>query len=159
MALQKAHIIVILKFPYAYGHIVRARKQQMHINCHACDGISVAPKLGNVVICADVPNIHALVTAAHYHVTVASLLGTTACRAQVSHVLGICVELKAEDLSAAVVNLFFFFHAIESALGKLSITSSFRYLGVVYDHFELRVYGAGKHGVGVGALFLRDFPN
>ena len=135
MALQKAHIIVILKFPYAYGHIVRARKQQMHINRHACYRISVASKLSNVVICADVPNIHALVATAHNHVAVASLLGTTACRAQISHILGICVELKAEDLSAAVVNLFFFFHAIESALGKLSITSPFRYLGIVYDHF------------------------
>lgn len=44
-------------------------------------------------------------------------------------------------------------------MSDFSIAAPLGYLCVVDDHLELRVDGAGEHGVGVGAFFLGDLPN
>ena len=110
----------------------------------------------NMIISANIPNIHSFVVTSHDHISVAPLIVADLRFSMVCHILRIREELKAEDLGAGEQLLLLLL--AEAALSELPVAASLGDLGVVNDHFKLRIYRAGEHGVGVGAFFLGNLP-
>ena len=94
MPMQEADIVVVLQLPNPDAHVIRASKQHVSIDCHTCDGICVPSELRDMVVGSNVPDVYSFVTATHYHIAVASLLGGVHCG-----VFRISKELKTENFS------------------------------------------------------------
>ncbi len=153
VSVEEAHIIEVLQFPYTYTHIVTAGEKNVSVDRHGSDGVEVPAELRYMIVRPDVPDVDLLVTPSDYYVTMASLL-----LLGLGRVLGICIELEAEDLTSH--EEVFFFLNISTAIwcGHASL-SLFRDLSIVDDHFQLWEDCARQHGVCISCFFLRDLPN